>query len=290
MIRMPESVEDAVVRILRIANTKLPSDIGWALEAAAGWESNSVAYTQLGAIMDNVKEAENTGRPMCQDTGVPVFYVSGAFDGSVAGRIVEGLRRATAEIPLRPNTVDPLTRENHGDNLGEGMPIIRYHPTDDDFLQITVMPKGAGSENMTKLAMLNPSEGEKGIRDFVVNAVLDAGGRPCPPTVVGVGIGGTAETCIEMAKEALLFPIDSDNPDKKLAKMEEELFVKLNSSGLGPMGLGGDTTVLAVRIRKAHCHTASLPVAVAVGCWATRRASVRMYPDGTTEYFQGAKP
>ena len=193
MIRIPESVEDAVVRILRIANTKLPPDIGWALEAAAGWESNPVAYTQLGAIMDNVKLAENTGRPMCQDTGVPVFYVSGSFDSSVAGMISEGLRRATAEVPLRPNTVDPLTRENHGDNLGPGMPVIRYNPTNDDFLQITVMPKGAGSENMTRLAMLNPSDGEKGIRDFVINTVLDAGGRPCPPTVVGVGIGGTSD-------------------------------------------------------------------------------------------------
>lgn len=290
MIRIPESVEDAVVRILRIANTKLPSDIGWALEAAAGWESNPVAYTQLGAIMDNVKLAENTGRPMCQDTGIPVFYVSGSFDSSVAGRISEGLRRATAEIPLRPNTVDPLTRENHGDNLGAGMPVIRYNPTDDDFLQITVMPKGAGSENMTRLAMLNPSDGEEGIRDFVINTVLDAGGKPCPPTVVGVGIGGISETCIEMAKEAMAAPIDSDNPDKALAKMEEELFVKLNSSGLGPMGLGGDTTVLAVRVRKAQCHTASLPVAVAIGCWAMRRATVRIHTDGTTEYFQGERP
>ena len=140
---------------------------------------------------------------------------------------------------------------------------------------------------MSAVKMLKPADGVEGIVDFIVKSVLDAGGRPCPPTVVGVGIGGTSDVCVSMAKEALLYPLDYRNPDKELRKMEEDLFVKLNSSGLGPMGLGGATTVLGVNIRKAGCHTASLPVAVNIGCWATRRARVRIYPDGTTEFTQG---
>lgn len=288
MIKLPEPVEDIVVNLLRLANTKLPGDIGWAMEAASGWETNEIAYTQLGAIMDNVKKAEHIGRPMCQDTGIPVFYVKGRFDSSVGKEIAKAVERATKEIPLRPNTVDPITRENCGSNLGPGMPIIHYIPTDDDFTEITVLPKGAGSENMTRLAMLNPADGIDGVKRFIVDSVLDAGGRPCPPTVVGVGIGGTSDVCVEMAKEALLVPLDEENPDPTLRQLEEDIFVALNSSGLGPMGLGGSTTSLGVRIKKCACHTASLPVAVNIGCWATRRASARITSEGVT-YSQGVK-
>ncbi len=287
MIKLPEPVDQVVVNLLRLANTKIPEDIGWALEAAGMWENNPVAYTQIGAIMDNLKKAEHMGRPMCQDTGIPVFYVCGRFDSSIAAQIAKGVERATAEIPLRPNTVDPLTRENHGSNLGPGMPIIHYIPEEGDFTEITVLPKGAGSENMTRLGMLNPSDGVQGVEDFIVDAVLDAGGRPCPPTVIGVGIGGMSDTCAEMAKMALACPLDVENPDKTLREMEERIFVRLNKSGLGPMGLGGATTCLGVRIKKAACHTASLPVAVSIGCWATRRASARITDHGV-EYAQGA--
>ncbi len=287
MIKLPEPVDQIVVNLLRLANTKIPEDVGWALEAAAMWESSPVALTQIGAIQDNLKKAEHMGKPMCQDTGIPVFYVRGRFDSSIAAEIAKGVERATAEIPLRPNTVDPLTRENDGRNLGQGMPIIHYIPTDDDFTEITVLPKGAGSENMTRLGMLNPSEGVRGVEDFIVNAVLDAGGRPCPPTIIGVGIGGMSDTCAEMAKEALAIPIVVYNPYPVLKDMEERIFVRLNASGLGPMGLGGSTTCLGVRIKKACCHTASLPVAVNIGCWATRRASARI-TEGGVEYAQGA--
>ena len=289
MIVLPETVDEVVVKLLRLANTRLSHDIGWALEAAAGWETNDIAYSQLGSIMDNVKKAEVLGRPMCQDTGIPVFYVSGRFDASIKDRIAEGVERATRLIPLRPNAVDPLTRENSGNNLGDGMPIIHFDPTDDDFTEITVMAKGAGSENMTRLAMLNPSEGIEGVKRFIIDTVLDAGGRPCPPSIVGVGIGGMSDTCVEMAKEALTVPLDVRNPDPALDALEEELFIKLNESGLGPMGLGGSSTVLGVRIKKAYCHTASLPVAVNIGCWATRRATARIKADGTVEYMQGGE-
>ena len=136
--------------------------------------------------------------------------------------------------------------------------------------------------------MLNPADGIEGIKKFIINSVLDAGGRPCPPTVVGVGIGGTSDVCVSMAKEALLIPIDEENPDPELRKLEEDIFIALNGSGLGPMGLGGSTTSLGVRIKKCACHTASLPVAVNIGCWATRRASAKITDNGV-EYSQGVK-
>ncbi|MCL2607326.1 MAG: fumarate hydratase [Methanomassiliicoccaceae archaeon] len=286
MIRVPERIEDAVVNLLRLANTRLPKDVGWALEAAAAWETGEAAYLQLGGIMDNAKKAELKGRPMCQDTGVPAFYVTGKIIPSIEEHIKNGLRKATETIPLRPNTVHPLTRRNSGDNTGEGMPIIHYRPTDAEYTDITVIPKGAGSENMARLAMLNPADGVEGVKRFIVSAVLEAGGRPCPPTVVGVGIGGTADTCMNMAKEALLRPTDHVNGNKDERELEEELFTTLNSSGLGPMGLGGDSTVLRVHIKTAYCHTASLPVSVNMNCWAARRATVRIMKDGTTEYGQ----
>lgn len=288
VLKLPEPTARVVVNLLRLANTKLPTDIGWALEAAAGWETGDIASAQLGAILENVRKAELLARPMCQDTGLPIFYVRGRFDSSIAKDIVAGVAEATKEIPLRPNTVDPLTRQNTGDNLGEGMPLIHYLPTDDDFTEISVLLKGAGSENMTRLAMLNPAEGLAGIKKFVVSAVLDAGGRPCPPSIVGIGIGGSSDECVAMAKRALLEPLDQQNPDPALSALEQDLFVQLNQSGLGPMGLGGATTVLGVRIRKCACHTASLPVAVNIGCWATRRASARITTTGI-EYSQGVR-
>lgn len=187
---------------------------------------------------------------------------------------------------MRPNAVDPLTRVNTGDNTGAGLPEIHYIPQDTDATEIGVLLKGAGSENMTRLAMLNPSDGIGGIRDFIIRSVLDAGGRPCPPGIVGVGIGGTADRCTAMAKEALMIPLDHEGGDEAVRQLEEDLFVALNSSGLGPMGLGGNTTVLGVRIKRAHCHTASLPVCVNIGCWATRRACARI-TENDVVYSQG---
>jgi len=284
MIRIPGSVDDIVAGLLKLANTKLPDDIGWALEAAAAWETGEIARSQLGGMMENVKKAKFLGRPMCQDTGIPVFYVSGKIDAGIEEGIRNGITKATSSVPLRPNTVHPITRHNPGDNLGKGMPIIHYRPSNADHTEITVLIKGAGSENMTKLAMLSPADGAEGIKAFVVSAVLGAGGQPCPPTVVGVGIGGTSERCTEMAKEALLIPLDCVNEDDTERRLEEELFTILNSSGLGPMGLGGDSTVLGVRIKTEYCHTASLPVAVNLNCWAARKATVRIMSDGTYEY------
>lgn len=286
VVKLPETRQKVVENIIRLANTKLPSDIIWALEAASEWERDPSAAAQLGAILENVRKAEITGRPMCQDTGMAVFWVRGRIDPGIRGDIEAALRSSTAGIPMRPNAVDPFTRVNSGDNTGAGVPEIHYIPEDADHTEIGVLLKGAGSENMTRLAMLNPSDGTEGVERFIIRSVLEAGGRPCPPGIVGVGIGGTADRCTAMAKEALMEPLDRISVDETVAAMEEDLFVKLNSSGLGPMGLGGDTTVLGVRIKKAHCHTASLPVCVNIGCWATRRACARI-TDADVEYSQG---
>lgn len=276
-------VEEAVVGMLREAVTTVPADVERALRQAEREETSETARVQLRTILSNLEEARARGVPLCQDTGVPVFFVSGAILPGLEEGIRRGLVRATAEVPLRPNAVHPLTRKNPGTNVGAGAPRIVYHPTGDDFVDITVMPKGAGSENMSALAMLTPAQGLKGVKAFVLDTVVRAGGRPCPPTIVGVGIGGTADQAAELAKEALLRPLDVPNGDPDLDALERELKEALNGMGVGPMGLGGRTTVLGVRCGMAFCHTASLPVAVNLQCWAARRASMRVHPDGRTE-------
>jgi fumarate hydratase subunit alpha len=256
----------------------LPADVVEALEEADKHESSEVAKSHLRAILRNAAMAKERGIPMCQDTGVFIFFVeigrevTLAFDPADALR--DALRQTTAEIPLRPNAVHPLTRHNSNDNTGEGLPDVRYSLTGGDGLRITVVPKGAGSENMSALRMFNPSE-TASINDFVLETVFNAGGKPCPPVIVGVGIGGSFDRAAALAKQSLLREVgDMDNE-------ELALLAGINSLGIGPMGTGGDTTALAVHINKAYCHTASLPVAVNIQCWANRHATVVFRRDGS---------
>lgn len=276
-------IEEVVVTILREAVIRLPDDVKYALRRAAEEETSDTARTQLATILRNLEAAEQLSLPLCQDTGVPVFFVSGRICVEIEEGIRRGVERATREVPLRPNAVHPLTRENPGTNVGDGLPRIVYRPRGEAYTDITVLPKGAGSENMSALAMLTPSDGLKGVKRFVLDTVVRAGGRPCPPTIVGVGIGGTADLAVEMAKEALLRPLTEDHPDPTIRELEDELKEALNRTGVGPMGLGGRTTVLGVRIGASYCHTASLPVAVNLQCWAARRATARVHPDGQWE-------
>ncbi|MCX6651657.1 MAG: fumarate hydratase [Methanomassiliicoccales archaeon] len=279
-------IEETVVRLLRQAECQLPPDVIRALEGALANEDRQIALSQLQTILTNVRMAAEKGVPICQDTGVPVFFVRGRCDRRVEEAIRRGVARATVEIPLRPNAVDPLSRHNSGDNLGAGIPPVHFEPAETDVLDIAVLPKGAGSENWSALRMLNPAEGTEGIERFVIDCVVKAGSRPCPPTVVGVGIGGTADTACLLAKKALLRSLGSRNRDATLASMEEDLHQKLNSLGLGPMGLGGKTTVLGVLMEKAECHTASLPVAVSLNCWAARKAFARIHRDGRVNFSE----
>jgi fumarate hydratase subunit alpha len=279
-------IQNAIVELLRKTVVKLPADIERRIRQAYAEETDEVPRMQLKAIVDNIELAENGNTPMCQDTGVTIFYVTLPRECkvNVEKGIVEGVRKATAEVPLRPNAVHPLTRKNPGDNVGERMPYINWKVADQDCIEITVMTKGAGSENMSQLAMLTPSAGLKGIKEFALNTVLRAGSNPCPPTVIGMGIGGSADICMKLAKEALLRPIDQRHKDPEIAKLETELLESMNMLGIGPMGLGGKTTMLGLNIEYAYCHTASLPVAINVQCWAARRGTVRIYPDGKLKF------
>jgi fumarate hydratase subunit alpha len=283
-LRSTKLIEDVTVNLLRVAVTTLPDDVLGALREAEREETSEVALTQLRTILENVEAADRLSLPMCQDTGMPIFFVSGKCLPNLEEGIRRGVKRATSEVPLRPNAVHPITRHNPGDNIGKHFPIIHYEHSDSEFTQITAMPKGAGSENMSVLAMLTPSQGLKGIKRLVLDAVVRAGGKPCPPIIVGIGIGGSADQAMLLAKKALLRPLNISNRDSQLAMLESDLKDALNLTGIGPMGLGGSTTVLGVRVEEAYTHTASLPVAVCFQCWAARRASARIAKDGSVQY------
>ena len=279
-----DRIKECTKKLLRDAVINLPHDVEEALEKAYKMETNDLAKTQLKTILDNERLAKKSGKPMCQDTGIPLFFVSIGSKSKInlneiQEGIIEGVKEATRDVPLRPNAVHPITRENPGTNVGVNMPYITYDTSNTDYIEITIFPKGAGSENMTRLKMLNPSQGVEGIKKFIIETVAESMGNPCPPTIVGVGIGGSADLAMKLAKKALLMPLDKENEDKELAKLEVELYKELNSLGVGPMGMGGDTTVLGVRIKYAYCHTASLPVAVNFHCWAARQKKARIYSD-----------
>ena len=268
------AVRQATVHALRVAEIHLPNDVKDALERAYAAEENPVARRELEAIRENIKMAESRNVPLCQDTGVPVVYITippdVPFTDAIREGVEDGVRQATAEIPLRPNVVSPCTRENTGDNCGMGMPAV--HITPGETFTLTVLPKGAGSENVSALRMFLPSE-TKAITRFITETVLRAGGKPCPPVILGIGIGSTADGAMSLAKEALLVPLGAMN------HLEQEIYDAVNALGIGPMGLGGKTTCLGVRIKEGGCHTASLPVALNVQCWAARRATVGVnYP------------
>ncbi|MDD4496633.1 MAG: fumarate hydratase [Methanosarcinaceae archaeon] len=262
----------SLVDLLRKAETELPEDVINELEKARNKEASPIAKAQLEAILKNIDIAKKHSVPMCQDTGIMIFFVEIGrelrLDFDLEAALKEAVRKATKEIPLRPNAVDPLTRKNDGDNIGVGIPDINYSFVPGKTLKITVAPKGAGSENMSALKMLNPTEVE-GIKAFVLETVINAGGMPCPPITLGIGIGGSFDKSARLAKKALLRALDTP-----MDAFEQEILEAVNALGIGSMGLGGSTTALAVHIEKAHCHTASLPVAVNIQCWANRHASL----------------
>jgi fumarate hydratase subunit alpha len=266
--RIHTALADATFQAYREAAIGLPPDVLCVIETAAARETSPVAKGEFANILKNVKLAQELGVPLCQDTGVPVVYLTLppgiTLTEELYEAVAEGCRRATLEVPLRPNVVDPLTRHNTGDNTGIGMPAIHVRPGEK--FTVTVLPKGAGAENSSRIAMLLPSH-VYGIEGFVVETMLYAEGKPCPPVFLGVGIGGTFDLAASLAKEALLLPVDT------MTEFEQKICDSVNKLGIGPMGQGGDTTALAVKVKTAGCHTASLPVAVNVQCWANRHAT-----------------
>ena len=285
-----ETIRRTVAGMLERAVKTLPPDVRSALEEYES-DDDSIDAVQVRTIMENVRRGEASGIPMCEDTGVPVFYVRYGRVSiplqTVVGAIRAGLSDATVRAPLRPNSVHPLTRLNHGDNLGNGLPLIHVTPVEAGEIEIWVLTKGGGSENMSALAMLPPASGVKGIKEFVLETVVNAGGNPCPPLVLGVGIGGTSDAAMALAKRALLRPIDTFNQDPTVAQLEADLRSGLRDIGVGPMGLGGGATVIGVNVEYANCHPASLPVGVNVQCWADRWAKATFRTDGTVETLGG---
>ncbi len=270
-----KQVEDTVCRLYRDSVVELPEDVKNALRNAYDNESDETARLNLKAILENIEAAQQNGIPMCQDTGLPIVFVK---LGSVkVENLYQGIRKgvemATVEVPLRPNVVDPFTRKNTGTNTGKGIPLVDVELVDGDYIKLTIFPKGFGSENNNAMKMALPGEGLDGVKNFVLETVLAAGGKPCPPTRIGVGIGGSSDYALKLAKKALLRDVDSKNPDKSLANLEYELLELVNSTGIGPMGLGGKTTALDVKVELVDTHTAGLPIGVCIQCWAARHAS-----------------
>jgi fumarate hydratase subunit alpha len=284
-----EVVENVAFNLVRQAVIYLPEDVKQALKKAYMEETSEAGKTQLKAILDNIELAEKYQAPICQDTGTIIFYVSAGAEvkglDKVEGALINATRRATKEVPLRPNAVDPFTQKNSGDNTGRFIPYVHWEIVPGDALELTVMTKGGGSENVCLTGMLVPGEGINGLKKFVIESVIKAGAQPCPPTILGVAMGGGADIAMKLAKKALLRPLNEPNPNPEIAKLERELYEAANMTGIGPMGLGGKTTVLGVHVEYAFRHPASFPAAVAFNCWAARRATARIHADGTVEYL-----
>ncbi len=283
------NIEEMAFNLIKQAVIFLPDDVKTALHKAYAEETSDIGKTQLKAILDNVALAEKLQAPICQDTGTITFYVKAGADAKnlnyVERALVLATQRASMEVPLRPNAVNPFSAKNSGDNTGRLIPPVHWEIVSGDSVEVTVLAKGGGSENVCALGMLSPSEGLKGLKRFVVDAIVKAGAQPCPPTILGVGIGGGADVAAALAKRALLLPLDEANEDPEVACLERELFEAANLTGIGPMGLGGKTTVIGVHIDYAFRHPASFPVAVAFNCWASRRASARINADGKVRYL-----
>ncbi|MBE1423971.1 fumarate hydratase subunit alpha [Desulfomicrobium macestii] len=271
-------VIDTVAKMCIDSNRYLPDDVRRRFAECAALEESPAAKEVFRQLTENYELAEETGLPLCQDTGLAVFFVEMGEDLRVEGMnireaINEGVRKGYAEGFLRKSACDPLTRANTKDNTPA---IVHFDIVPGDKLKIAFMAKGGGSENMSRVTMLAPAQGWAGIKKFVIERVAEAGPNPCPPTVVGIGVGGTFDYAPILAKKALLRKLDDTNPDPKLAEMEDELLEALNKLGIGPMGLGGKTTCLGVKIAMSPCHIASLPLAVNIQCHSSRHQEVEI--------------
>jgi len=267
-----DAVKDASIR----ANLELGNDVVQALESALQYEESNVGKDILKKLLENARIAREERIPMCQDTGVAVLFVELGQEVLVKGgglhqALEDGIREGYKEGFLRKSVCHPFTRKNTGDNTPI---IVHLDLVSGDKLKIWVVPKGGGSENMSRLFMLPPSAGRAGIKEKIVQTVAEAGPNPCPPTIIGVGIGGNFEQSAILAKKSLLRVLDTPNPDPELAEMERELLEEINKTGVGPQGLGGRVTSLAVHILMMPCHIASLPLAVNIQCHASRHLKV----------------
>ena len=287
----PRAIEEAAKELYIRALKVLPPDIKRGFDALAARETDATAKRLLGTMVENIAVAERTDNLLCQDTGLPIYHATIGRNVEIDGvamkaAIRRGCERATREHPLRSSVVHPITRRNEHTSCGPGIPVIHVDFSDAfDGLRLAMVPKGSGSENNSWLRMAIPAEGLDAIKTFVVDCVLAAGGKTCPPTIVGVGVGGTADLCVHLAKVAATRPLGSRCEDPEGAKLEQQLTQAVNLLGVGPQGLGGDATAFAVHIEIAATHITMNPVAVNMQCHSARRASALLTADGVTYGF-----
>jgi len=279
--QVEEVARDLYVRALKI----LPPDIKEGFARLAASETGATAKRVLGTMITNIAVAEENDNLLCQDTGIPIYNVVIGRGVEIAGTelkeaIRRGCERATREHPLRSSVVHPITRKNAKTSCGPGVPAIHVDFCDEERLVIEMIPKGSGSENNSWLKMAIPAEGVDAIKTFVIDCVLDAGGKTCPPTIVGVGIGGTSDLCMTLAKRAATRALGTRCPDPEGAALEQSLAAAVNGLGVGPQGLGGDSTAFAVHVEIAATHITMNPVAVNMQCHSARRASATITRSG----------
>ena len=286
-----QAVEDAAKELYIRALKILPPDIKAGFARIDKSETGATAKNIIGTMITNIKVAEDTGNLLCQDTGIPIYNVTIGRGVSIDGRalmdaIRSGCARATRDYPLRSSVVHPITRKNEHTSCGAEVPVIHIDFSDTPgTLEIEMVPKGSGSENNSFLKMAIPAEGVDAIKTFVVDCVLSAGGKTCPPTIVGVGVGGTSDLCVALAKRAATRPLGSVCGDAEGAKLETQLTAAINQLGVGPQGLGGDSTAFAVHLEVAATHITMNPVAVNMQCHSARRARATFTASGVSYGF-----
>src|SRR5579872_1934061 len=284
-----DQLEELGKRLYVEAQIDIPPDVRAAINAAMERETSKVAKGIVNTMLRAMDISDKKQTLVCQDTGFPIFFVTIGrgflIDGArLIDALTRGIERATAEHPLRSSIVSPITRENRQTSTGDGIPVVHVEFSSAiDYLDILMIPKGSGSENMSFLKMLLPSDGLAGVKKYVMEVAVGAGGKPCPPTIVGIGIGGTSDLCVLLAKKASIRPLGQRNPDPVVAALELELLEAINATGIGPMGLGGDTTALDVHIETAWTHITCNPVAVNMQCWRGERRRAKISPGGDYE-------
>ncbi len=274
-----EQIAEACKELYIKSLKDLPPDIRVAVQKAYDKETYPTGKQILQTILDNIDCADKESLLICQDTGIMVYFVKIGrdvrFDGiRLEEAIREGTMRATLDHPLRSSVCNVFTRKNTGTSVGKKVPVIHWEFVDGAAIELLALPKGSGSENMSYLKMLTPAAGIEGAKKFIIDCVVGSGANPCPPTLVGIGIGGTADLCAALAKKAAAREIGKPNPDPEIAALEQELLEAINLTGIGPNGLGGSVTALSVHIESADTHITCIPVAVNMMCWPARRARV----------------
>ncbi|NIN53238.1 MAG: fumarate hydratase [Nitrososphaeria archaeon] len=285
-----ETIRKTAFKLIRAASTILPQDIVEALHRVHQGESNPVGRAHLESILHNIEIAKERCCPVCQDTGLPLFFVTVGLRSGLKCDIEETIARsveeATKKVPLRENVINPLTKKNSGTNTGWGVPIIYYDIDNVDYVELTAVPKGFGSEVKSSLVYIPTSRSiDEGVKRCVLDHVIADAGEACPPYIIGVGLGGTGDVALHLAKKALFrSPVGSPNNDSLVAELESKLLDLTNRTNVGPMGSGGDNTALAVHIEMCGTHTAVVPVGITFQCWAARYSKARIHSNGSVEY------